>query len=151
MWYRHNLEIWVFVLSGIFSAFLLLPSSSEWARQNWGGVCRPLIEHRLHQRLGADWRGRLVRSRSSDWESCLFYQRHSSHTAADWPSTVMKDVIFMQQWLLHAIAPPPPAPLQLCSVIAHLASVSLPTFLLSRCALSPNWCLSLQDRGSGHL
>lgn len=118
-------------------------------KENWGGVGRLLVEHRLCQCLGADWRGRLVRSHSSVWESCLFYQRHSSHTAADWPSTVMKDVIFMQQWSLHATVPPPP--LQLRSVIAHLASVPLPTFLLSRCALSSNWCLSLQDRGSGHL
>lgn len=45
----------------------------------------------------------------------------------------------------------PYTPLQLRSLIAHLACVSLPTFLLSRCALSSNWCLSLQDRGSGHL
>lgn len=140
------------------STFTLLSFSSEcishilymWNRtgEGWGGVGRLLVEHRLCQCLTSDWRGRVVRSHSSVWGPYLFYHRHSSHTAADWPSTVMKDVIFMQQWLLHTIVPPTPSSHVSDS---HLASMSVPTFVLSRCALSSNWCLLLQDRGSGHL
>lgn len=109
-----------FFLSCFFPAVPLL-----WVHQphphmkpNWGDVIFVLVEHRFCQRLRADWRGRLARSHPSLWESCLFYQRHSSHTAADWPSTVMKDIIFMQQWLLHAIALPPPPPS--CVQLLHI-------------------------------